>query len=196
MRLHLMPALNGFLDTYPDLALDIVLDDRNVDLLEEGRRRRLADRNARRFKYAGTQARGGTSVVVGSPAYFERAGIPCTPDELSCRQFINYSQQGGGRVWTFRRDDTDSSVSLHGRLSVSALEAVRETVLAGMGIAVAPRLMFFLELKSGQVWTLLPDWLLPHASYGRSFPQAGRQEERRVLSSPLYRKHSDSQMFR
>lgn len=117
--------------------------------------------------------------VVGSPAYFERAGIPCTPGELGCHQFINYSQQGGGRVWTFRRNDSESSVSLNGRLSVSALEAVREAVLAGIGIAVAPEWMFFPELKSGQVRTVLTDWRLPPCELWAVIP-AGRMASRKT----------------
>jgi CheY-like chemotaxis protein len=97
----------------------------------------------------------------------------------SCRQFINYSQQGGGRVWTFRRNDTESSVSLNGRLSVSALEAVREAVLAGMGLAVAPEWMFLPELKSGQVRTVLTDWRLPPCELWAVIP-AGRMASRKT----------------
>lgn len=178
-RLHLMPALNGFLDRYPDLALDIVLDDRNVDLLEEGidvgLRTGMHDILSIPSRKLGEAPRH----VVGSPAYFERAGIPCTPGELSFHQFINYSQQGGGRVWTFRRNDTESSVSLPGRLSVSALEAVREAVLAGMGIAVAPEWMFFPELKSGQVRAVLTDWRLPPCELWAVIP-AGRMASRKT----------------
>ncbi|NPT45645.1 LysR family transcriptional regulator [Paraburkholderia sp. 1N] len=178
-RLHLMPALNGFLDTYPDLALDIVLDDRNVDLLEEGVDVGLRTGTHDILNMPARKLGEAPRCVVGSRAYFERAGIPATPGELSCHQFINYSQQGGGRVWTFRRNDAESSVSLNGQLSVSALEGVREAVLAGVGIAVAPEWMFLPELKSGQVRTVLTDWRLPPCELWVVIP-AGRMASRKT----------------
>ncbi|WP_207005221.1 LysR family transcriptional regulator [Trinickia mobilis] len=172
-RLHLMPALERFLDKYPNLSLDIVLDDRNVDLLEEGidvglRTETLGISNmpARKLGEA-------PRYVVGSSAYFERAGNPCTPCELTQHHFINYSQQGGGRVWTFRRNDTELSVSLNGRLSLSAFEGVREAVLADVGIAIAPEWRFSPELKSGRVMTVLTDWHLPPCELWAVIP-AGR----------------------
>ena len=178
-RLHLMPVLNGFLDMYPDLALDIVLDDRNVDLLEEGVDVGLRTGTHNALNMSARKLGEAPRYVVGSRAYLERAGIPSTPGELSRHQFINYSQQGGGRVWTFRRNDAESSVSLHGRLSVSALEGVREAVLAGMGIAVAPEWMFLPELKSGQIRTVLTDWRLPPCELWAVIP-AGRMANRKT----------------
>lgn len=152
-RLHLMPALNGFLGSYPDVTPDILLDERNVDLLEDGVDVGLRTGTHDTLNMSARKLREVPRYVVGSPAYFEHVGIPATPGELSCHQFINYSQLGGGRVWTFRRNDTEPSVSLNGRLSLSALEGVREAVLADTGIAVAPEWVFLPELKSGQVRT-------------------------------------------
>jgi DNA-binding transcriptional LysR family regulator len=172
-RLHLMPAIKGFLDEYPHLELDVVLDDRIVDLLEEGidvgvRSGPLEVSNmpARKLGEA-------PRYVVGSPEYFERCGIPSTPGELSSHSFINYSQQGGGRTWTFRQAEIERAVSLNSRLSVSALEGVRESVLAGAGIALVSGWMFTPELRSGQVIAVLTNWCLPPCEWWAVIP-AGR----------------------
>jgi DNA-binding transcriptional LysR family regulator len=111
-RVHLMPVLKGFLDKYPDLELDVVLDDRNADLLEEGIDVGLRTGTLEISNMPARNLAAAPRYVVGSSAYFERAGIPCTPSDLIGHQFINYSQQGGGRVWTFRRSDIESLVPL------------------------------------------------------------------------------------
>ncbi|MGF6781389.1 LysR substrate-binding domain-containing protein [Paraburkholderia sp. GAS334] len=178
-RLHLIPALKGFLDKYPDLALDIVLGDRNVALLEEGVDVGLQTGTLDILNMPARKLAEAPRYVVGSAAYFECAGVPCTPSELTAHQFINYSQQGGGRVWTFRQSDNESTVSLNGRLSVSAIEGVREAVLAGVGIAIASEWMFSPELKSGQVKAVLTNWRLPPCDLWAVIP-AGRMTSRKA----------------
>ncbi|QCP52356.1 LysR family transcriptional regulator [Trinickia violacea] len=172
-RLHIVPAMGRFLDQYPDLTLDIVLDDRNVDLLEEGvdvalRMGKLDDSGMTARKLS--EAR---RLVVGTPAYFEKAGVPATPAELATHQAIVYGQRYGGTAWTFRRESSEVSVAVSGRMTVSAAEGVREAVLADLGVAVASEWMFADELKSGKVCAVLKDWALPPIELWAVFP-AGR----------------------
>ncbi|WP_206996480.1 LysR family transcriptional regulator [Trinickia mobilis] len=160
-RLHINPVIGRFLDQHPHLSLDIILDDRNVDLLEEGidiaLRMGTLDVSNLTARKLGEAPR----LVVGTPAYFERAGVPATPADLASHEFITYSQPRGGGTWTFRRDSSEVSVSLSGRLSISAAEGVREAVLANLGVAVASEWMFAPELKSGRIRPVLTDWRLP-----------------------------------
>ncbi|HLX00797.1 MAG TPA: LysR family transcriptional regulator [Trinickia sp.] len=172
-RLHIVPAMGRFLEQYPDLTLDVVLDDRNVDLLEEGvdvalRMGKLDDSGMTARKLS--EAR---RLVVGTPAYFEKAGVPATPAELAAHQAIVYGQRYGGTAWTFRRESSEVSVAVSGRMTVSAAEGVREAVLADLGVAVASEWMFAGELRSGKVRAVLLDWLLPPIELWAVFP-AGR----------------------
>jgi DNA-binding transcriptional LysR family regulator len=172
-RLHIVPLIGRFLDQYPDLTLDVVLDDRNVDLLEEGidvalRMGKLDDSGMTARKLG--EAR---RVVVGTPAYFDKAGVPATPAELAAHQAIVYGQRYGGAAWTFRRESSEVSVAVSGRMTVSAAEGVREAVLANLGVAVASEWMFADELRRGGVRTVLNDWVLPPIELWAVFP-AGR----------------------
>jgi DNA-binding transcriptional LysR family regulator len=158
-RLHLIPRLPEFLKQHPELDLEVILDDRHIDLLHEGidvalRMGALADSTltARRI---GTAKR----LVVGSPAYFERAGVPVVPEDLAKHEAILYLQQGD--TWMFQKDDSESSVTVESRLKVSAAEGVRAAVLAGMGITIGSEWMFSPELKSGTLQAVLTDWSLP-----------------------------------
>lgn len=172
-RLHLAPVLAGFMELNPALKLEIVMDDRTVDLLEENidvafRLGDLSDSALTARKLASSDR-----LVVASPAYLERRGHPLSPGDLLAHEAIVYSQPAGGAVWTFRRGTAEASVTLRTRLSFTAAEGVREGVLAGLGIAMASRWMFAPELEDGRVVPLLEDWSLSPVDLWAIFP-AGR----------------------
>lgn len=168
--LHVLPTLNAFMSRHPKLELDLKLDDRNIDLLEEGLD--VAFRMGVLVDSAMTARRIGRSprLVVGTPGYFASAGVPMTPAELSQHQAIVYSQPGGGESWTFSRNGDDVDVTVSGRVRVSAAEGMRAAVLSGMGLAVASRWMFSHELASGTVEAVLTDWTLPALDLWAVFP--------------------------
>lgn len=169
-RIHLMPRVPEFLARHPDLEMDVVLDDRNIDLVQEGidvalRMGQLADSNLTARRIASARQR-----VLGTPAYFAKAGKPCEPDDLISHEAVIYAQRGGGAAWTFRRDGVERAVTLNGRLRVSAAEGVRAAVLAGAGIAIASEWMFAPEIASNAVETVLIDWELPAMDLWAVFP--------------------------
>ena len=161
-RIHLMPRLPEFLQRHPDLEIEVVLDDRNVDLVQEGidvalrMGRQLADSSLTVRRIASAPC-----VVVGTPTYFARAGEPTAPGGLAAHQAVIYDQRGGGANWTFRRDGADFAVALKGRLRVNAAEGVRAAVLADAGLAIASEWMFSPEIADGTVKVVLRDWKLP-----------------------------------
>ncbi|CAN0626136.1 Transcriptional regulator [Burkholderia multivorans] len=169
-RLHILPALRRFLDRHPRLEIDIVLDDRNIDLLEEGMD--VALRMGALEDSAMTARRIARSprLVVGTPGYFAEAGIPKTPAELSGHQAIVYSQRGGGESWSFSQNGKQVAVVVSGRVRVSAAEGIRTAVLCDMGLAVASQWMFAPELGEGKVRAVLTDWKLPPVDLWAVFP--------------------------
>jgi DNA-binding transcriptional LysR family regulator len=172
-RIHLMPRLPEFLARHPELEMEVVLDDRNIDLVQEGidvalRMGQLSDSSLTARRIAS-----GRHVVVGTPAYFERTGKPTAPGDLAAHQAVIYDQEAGGKDWTFQRDDAEIAVTLKGRLRVSAAEGVRAAVLAHAGIAVASEWMFSPEIADRTVQIVLQDWELPRIDLWAVFP-AGR----------------------
>jgi DNA-binding transcriptional LysR family regulator len=153
--------------------MEVVLDDRNIDLVQEGidvalRMGQLSDSSLTARRIAS-----GRHVVLGTPAYFERTGRPAAPGDLAAHQAVIYDQKAGGRDWTFQRDDAEIAVTLKGRLRVSAAEGVRAVVLANAGIAVASEWMFSPEIADRTVQMVLQDWELPRIDLWAVFP-AGR----------------------
>jgi DNA-binding transcriptional LysR family regulator len=115
----------------------------------------------------------GRQAVLGTSAYFARAGEPIAPGDLIGHEAVIYAQRGGGAVWTFRRDGAELAVTLKGRLRVTAAEGVRAAVLANAGIAIASEWMFAPEIADGTVKAVLRDWELPGIDLWTVYP-AGR----------------------
>jgi DNA-binding transcriptional LysR family regulator len=172
-RIHLMPRIPEFLARHPELEMEIVLDDRNIDLVQEGidvalRMGRLADSTLTARRIAS-----GRQVVLGSSTYFARVGEPAAPGDLIAYEAVIYAQKGGGADWTFQREGAEIAVTLKGRLRVSAAEGVRAAVLANAGIAISSEWMFAPEIADGTVKVVLQDWQLPRIDLSAVFP-AGR----------------------
>ena len=174
VRLNVVPRLGIFMARHPALDIDLVLDDRNVDLIGEGidialRMGVLADSAAFARKIGESRR-----VVVATPAYLARVGSPKVPSDLTGHEAIVYAQRGGGEAWAFRQGDTEAVVNLSGRIRTTAAEALREAVLASIGVAIATEWMFATELLQGTVTTVLDDWALPTIDLWAVFP-SGRQ---------------------
>jgi DNA-binding transcriptional LysR family regulator len=174
-RLHVIPRLPIFMTEHPSLDIDVVLDDRDIDLIEAGidvalRLGPLSDSSTTARKIGHCR-----SCVVGTPAYFAAHGRPTTPADLIELQAVVYEQRAGGPTWTFRQGTLETTVTVRGRLRVSAAEGVREGVLAGLGLSIGgSEWLFAPELKSGAVVSVLEDWSLPSVDLWALFP-AGRQ---------------------
>jgi len=173
-RLLVLPRLAIFLAEHPGLDIDVVLDDRDIDLIVAGIDvalliGRLSDSAVTARKIGQCQRR-----VIGTPAYFAAKGMPQTPADLLAHHAIVYEQRDGGATWAFRQGTSETTVSVSGRLRVSAGEGIREGVFAGLGFAIASDWLFAPELKSGAVQVVLTDWLLPTVDLWALFP-TGRQ---------------------
>jgi DNA-binding transcriptional LysR family regulator len=157
-RLHIVPHLPKFLAAHPGLTLDVVLDDRIIDLIEEGvdialRMGPLADSTS----LSARKLASGPHHVLGTPA------------ELATHAAVIYTRQGAG-TWCFRQGATEVSVTVSGPLRVSAAEGVRAAVLADMGLTITSAWMFGPELESGAVQRVLTNWSLPPIDLWAVYP--------------------------
>src|SRR6202140_2244000 len=169
-RLHIMRQLDRFLEKHPELEIDMVLDDRPINLVEEGidvafRSGSLADSTLVARKLG--QAR---RLVMATPNYFAKHGEPKSPAELIAHQTVVYIPDGGGATWTFRQGSEETSIAVRGRLKVTAAEGLREAVFAHLGIAITSEWNFAPELASGIVRAVMNDWELPSLELWAVYP--------------------------
>jgi DNA-binding transcriptional LysR family regulator len=172
-RIHIIPRLPEFLARHPELEMEVVLDDRNIDLVQEGidvalRMGRLVDSTLTARRLASS-----SHAVLATPTYFARSGEPARPSDLAGHEAVIYDQRGGGSTWPFQRDGTQIAITLKGRLRVTAAEGLRAAVLANAGLAIVSEWMFAPEIADGTVKVVLKDWQLPRMDLWAVFP-AGR----------------------
>ncbi|MBB5222587.1 DNA-binding transcriptional LysR family regulator [Amaricoccus macauensis] len=155
---HVTPAVSAFLGAYPEVDVNMVLDDRFVELLAEGfdlaiRIGTLADSSLKAKKLAETR-----TVIVASPAYVSEASVPRTIDDLNDHRLLHYSQLSTGNFWRLHTaSGEERQIRVGGRLTVNNGEALMRAAEAGLGIAQVPSFMLGAALASGRLVELLPD---------------------------------------
>ncbi|AUG06733.1 LysR family transcriptional regulator [Pseudomonas sp. S09G 359] len=186
-RMHIIPHLGPFLAQYPGINVDVVLDDRVRNLVEEGIDVALRMGNLDDSSLTARKIGESPCVILGTPAYFARFGEPATPADLLQHQAIIYTR-GEGSHWTFTQGDTHYSLVAHGRLRVTAAEGVRAGVLSHLGLTLSSTWMFAPELASGEVKTVLTDWTLPPRDLWAVFP-TGRMASAKARAFVEYVEH-------
>jgi len=150
----LVPHIPDFLERYPELTLDLQINDRYINLIDEGaelaiRIGHLED-SAMRARRLGMYER----VCVASNKYLAKHGIPNTPEDLKKHDCLIYTLLTTGATWRFQ----DINVPVSGRLRVNSPEAVQKFVNAGIGIAQGPEWLFEEGLENGNLQLLLTDY--------------------------------------
>ena len=156
---RLSAAIPGFLARYPQLTLDLHLDDRRVDLIRDGFD--LVLRGSDNLEDSSLIARKLATmphVLCGAPAYFASAGRPQHPADLARHSAIRFSLSGHADVWEFEKDGRRERVPVTARYSVSSSLAVRDALRAGFGVSLIPRPYVAEDLKAGRLEAVLPDW--------------------------------------
>jgi DNA-binding transcriptional LysR family regulator len=177
---HVAPALPAFLAAYPEVSVDLQLDDRIVDLVAQGIdiAVRVAD-----LPDSSLVARRLCPVrrwVVGAPAYFARHGTPQRPRDLERHACLGYSYLATGERWHFTNaEGVEEAVTVSGPLSATNAEALEGALLAGIGIALQPDFLAWEALRAGRLVAVLVGWNPPPGALNVLMPP-GRPRASRV----------------
>ena len=158
-RLHIAPALSDFLERYPEMKIDMATTDRFADLAEEGYdvAIRIIDQPAptlvaRRLAPVNRK-------LVATPQYFERHGVPQTPQDLEKHNCLTYTYFNPQDPWRLRGPDGDISVRATGNLRVNDDDALAAAVVQGLGLALLPTFLIGGELQSGRLQAALSQYI-------------------------------------
>lgn len=164
-KTHIAPAIAEFLKRYPKVSVQLVLTDHMVNLAEEGFDLviRLTDKPAPNL--VARRIAPLRYVVCGSPAYFRSAGTPKSPQDLVKHNCLFYALQSSQDRWQFKGPDGAMSVRVQGNFQVNSSEAVREALLAGLGVGLVPTFAVGADLKSGALKPVLTRYR-PQGSFG------------------------------
>ena len=162
---YVMPGVVEYLNTYPETQVDAVFLDRVVNLLEEGfdvgiRIGQLPD-STQHAKTVGEVR----LVLVASPEYLARYGIPQTPDALKQHTLIASSAGNMTHDWQFSeqkdKQKGKQTIRIQPRLTVTSNQAALDAAISGLGIARLISYQVADELKDARLETILSDYQLP-----------------------------------
>ena len=165
---QLAAAVVDFLALHPQLKIDLNASEGALNLVEA--RIDLAIRISAEPDPAliGRVLAPCSSVLVASPAYLARHGVPQQPAELTAHRVLSYANFGKS-LWTLRRGDEQTQVSVSSHFSANEATALLRAALAGGGVALQPSYLANPHLADGSLQRVLPDWQLPdmaiHALY-------------------------------
>ncbi|GIZ29424.1 LysR family transcriptional regulator [Morganella morganii] len=172
-RSLLWPKLKPFLRTYPDINIELVVDNGFVNIVDGGfdagvRLGESVDKDMVAVRI-GPDMR---LAIVGSPGYFESQGIPQTPHELQHHRCINMRlpTAGGLYHWEFEKEGKSLRVRVEGQLTFNLLSERVDAALSGFGIACVPEDTIQEAVKSGKLIRVLSDWCPAFSGYYLYYP--------------------------
>lgn len=171
--LHLAPALPEFLQLYPELSVDVTMNDRFVDLVDEGfdvavRIGQLDDSSLIARRLAPIRR-----VLCASPDYLKAHGAPASPEDLKAHQCLCNSNIPLGHEWRFVAPDGKAwPVEVSGRFNANNGDALRIAALNGLGIAHLPTFIVGGDLQAGTLITLLDEFVPQTLSLNAVYPHA------------------------
>lgn len=176
---HVAPILPLFLADFPQISIDLQLDDRMVDLVAGGIdiAVRIAD-----MPDSSLIARRLCPVrrwVVGSPKYFARHGVPSCPRDLKRHACLGYSYLASGETWRFiGPGGAEEAVSVRGPITATNGDALQGALDAGIGIALQPDFLAWEAIKDGRLVAVLKDWDSPTLNLSLVTPAGGPRAQR------------------
>ena len=157
----LMAALPDFLEAHPNIQLEIIVDDRLIDIVAERidagvRFGDIVEKDMIAIRI-GPDIR---MAVVGAPSYFESNPKLDTPRQLAHHRCINYRhiRSGGLYAWDFEEDGRPFQVRVSGQLVFNNTDLIREAALAGQGLAYVYENEVAADLKTGRLVRTLDKW--------------------------------------
>jgi DNA-binding transcriptional LysR family regulator len=157
--LRLAPLLPDFQRRFPEVELDLLLNDRRIDLVEEGID--VAVRIGASLEDSTLVARKlgmGERIVCAAPSYLRAQGTPRHPRELAGHRCLRYSVHAAPGTWEFDGPEGHVTVDVRGPLQVNNSIALRTAAVAGVGIILAPDFAVAEELRARRLRRLLAGW--------------------------------------
>lgn len=188
-QFRLNALVRDFLEPYPDLEVELILNDRFVDLVEEGVDIALRlgdhlppDAVARRIAVS-------PRLLVASPAYLHGRPALQQPSDLAGHNYVRFAWLATGDEVALERQGERVSVTTRGRYRVNNALAIRDTLAAGGGVGLCPAWLVQDLIDQGQLTHVLPEWSGESQQMSLLYPSRRYQPLRAKLFIEFLAKH-------
>lgn len=171
-RVHVAPLVPAFLDTHPEVSISLELTDRITDIVNENIDVAVRIGMLDDSSLVGVHLAENRRVVVASPDYLSRRGVPRTPDDLArheCLTFGSYGNQARG--WQFTVDGRVVSLRVPASIECNDGAVLHDWALAGRGLAWRSLWEVGDDLRNGRLRSVLDEFAAPPNAIHAVFPQ-------------------------
>ena len=185
---YLSPLVGAFLALYPDITLELSLEDRAVDLIGEGFDAALRIRALEDSSLTARQIAPIAIDTLASPAYLAARGAPRRPEDLALHACLHYTHQATPAVWRFEGPGGEAvQVRGGGQFSANNGDLLVAAAVAGHGVINVPRFLTHTHIASGRLTPILTEWRSPPlALHLLSAPGRAAPRKLRVFSDFIY----------
>lgn len=168
--MHLVSAVADYMAAFPEVFIELTLNDRVVDVVEEGydlaiRIGRLSDSSLIARRLAPCRI-----VICAAPDYLARRGTPHIPADLAGHDCVRYMHGEGGDIWHFGGPAGSVAVRVHGQMRTNNGDAMRIVALRGRAVVALPSFIVSAELSSGALVPVLTDWRIAEMAVHAVYP--------------------------
>ncbi|MDT8282733.1 MAG: LysR family transcriptional regulator [Gammaproteobacteria bacterium] len=158
-RIRILPYLQEFFDTYPDINIDLLFDDEYVDLVKQGIDLAIRIGPLEDSTLIARKIGNSPRLVLASPDYLVKHGRPRKPGDLSKHDCLIFSLHKSPDLWYFNSiQQGDESVRISGRLKASSLDAICDAAVQGLGISIMCEWYAREYIKQGRLKVILEDY--------------------------------------
>ncbi len=168
---HIAPLLREYTDRYPNVTVHVEAANRYLDIIDNNidvaiRNREVEpDSNITIRRLAGPRR-----ILVASPAYLSRHGVPREVDDLHRHKLLIYTHANNPNELRFTRGDEQQTINVKGLLESNDGQILRAAALDGMGILVQPSYIVYDDVVAGRLVPMLDDWDLPRLTVNLAYP--------------------------
>ncbi|ANN68081.1 LysR family transcriptional regulator [Bordetella bronchialis] len=171
-RILMTRIVPAFLERYPGIHVDLVVEGRLVDIVAEGfdagvRLGESLPKNMVAVPFGGD----GRLICVASPAYLARAGTPRTPDELARHPCIRFRLPSGKMYrWEFKRHGQELKFDANGPITLDNMDLMVQAAIKGLGVAFVWDDTARAAIENGSLVSILDDWTPPFEGHYLYYP--------------------------
>jgi DNA-binding transcriptional LysR family regulator len=169
--LHLARAVADFMEKYPDLRIQLLLSDQQVDPVQEGFDITLRIADLPSSSMIARRIAPARRAICASPSYLARHGTPKHPDDLRGHACLTYGHLATGNQWKLTGPDGDHWIAIPWTLCTNNAEVLRDAAVQGRGIALLPTFIAGADFQQGRLATILPSYQAPEISIYAIYPE-------------------------
>ncbi len=188
-RLVLSEALAHFCHDYPNVNVELSIDNNFVDIIEQGYDIAIRTAHLEDSSLIARRLIDSDWLVCASPEYIKSVGNPIKPAELAEHNCLIYQYEGtGSEQWVFKENSQEYTVKVNGRFRSNNLNSLRQAALSDLGIAYLPKALIHEDLISGRLVSLLDGLSAKDLGIYAVYPRTRQPDKKLKLLIEYFRK--------